>query len=161
MIWSSKPRHRTRTYLVGAVDLSKADLGGVLDRTQRLPEALLRRYTRHPYPASQTTAAVERALSAPCRPLPLPDLHHNPPPSHLLHALIPNPLQKLPQAPRGRKNLPILLPNPRSRGNSMYITMQHQKQHKPSYQTLPDFDEPQAPRTAKKKKKNKKKKKEE
>ncbi len=41
-------RSDAETCLVSAVDLGEPDLGRVLDRTERLPEALLRRQPRHP-----------------------------------------------------------------------------------------------------------------
>ncbi len=45
---STLVRSDAETCLVSAVDLGKPDLGRVLDCTERLPQALLRRQPRHP-----------------------------------------------------------------------------------------------------------------
>jgi hypothetical protein len=71
-------------YLVRAVNLGQPDLGGILDRTEGLAEALLRRHPQSPRPPSllQSARTSERHRSDQrCAALPLRDrlpCHHHP-----------------------------------------------------------------------------------
>jgi hypothetical protein len=58
-------------YLVRAVNLGQPDLGGILDRTEGLAEALLRRHPQSPRPPSllqsARTSERHRSRPTPCR----------------------------------------------------------------------------------------------